>query len=54
MKKRMIDHKDLSKIHGFRGDVKKPWLNTYYSVVTESNFFSFQIFDGTQRDLAMS
>ena len=39
MKKRMIDHKDLSKIHGFRGDVKKPWLNTYYSVVTESNFF---------------
>tara|TARA_R100000005_G_scaffold95522_1_gene77306 strand:- start:1619 stop:3022 length:1404 start_codon:yes stop_codon:yes gene_type:complete len=39
LKKRMIDHEDLSNIHGFRGDIKKPWLNTYYSVVTESNFF---------------
>ncbi len=38
-KKNMIDHHDLSHVHGFRYDTKKPFCDTYYSIVTESNFF---------------
>ena len=37
--KQMVDHNDLSEISGFRYDIKKPFCDTYYSVVTETNFF---------------